>query len=179
MVTLKKGEAAECEFIITPNCSCCVDDEVMITVLNMSTGEETSTPLEIRFETVLTTILDPDELIEEKKLGEGSFGVVMLGDFRGHRVAIKKMKEVQDRPDQIQEFEKEVAMLDKFRCDYIIHFYGAVFIPGKICMVTEYAPFGSLADLIKTREEPLPENIRIKLMLDAARGIRYLHQNGI
>jgi hypothetical protein len=69
MVTLKKGEAAECEFIITPLCTCCVDDEVMITVLNMSTGEETSTPLQIKFETDLTTILDPDELIEEKKFG--------------------------------------------------------------------------------------------------------------
>ena len=33
--------------------------------------------------------LDPDELIEEKKLGEGSFGVVYLGNFRGNKVAIK------------------------------------------------------------------------------------------
>ena len=30
------------------------------------------------------------------------------------------------------EFEKEISILDKFSCDYIIHFYGAVFIPGKI-----------------------------------------------
>ena len=39
----------------------------------------------------------------------------------------------------MKEFEKEVSMLDKFRNDYVIHFYGAVIIPGKICMVTEFA----------------------------------------
>ena len=44
--------------------------------------------------------------------------------------------------------EKEVAMMDKFRNDYIIHFYGAVFIPNKICMVTEFAQYGSIQDLI-------------------------------
>ncbi len=39
-------------------------------------------------------------------------------------------------------------MLDIFRNDYIVHFYGAVFIPNKICMVTEFAKYGSLNDLI-------------------------------
>ena len=29
----------------------------------------------------------------------------------------------------MKEFYKEVSMLDKFRSDFIIHFYGAVFIP--------------------------------------------------
>ena len=47
------------------------------------------------------------------------------------------------------EFEKEVAMLDKFRNEYLIHFYGACIIPGKICMVTEFSAFGSLQDMIK------------------------------
>ncbi|EKE37824.1 tyrosine kinase, putative [Entamoeba nuttalli P19] len=78
------------------------------------------------------------------------------------------------------EFEKEVMMLDKFRSDYIIHFYGAVFIPNKICMVTECAEYGSLQDvLIKKTENEIPMNLRIKFMIDAAKGIEYLHSNGI
>ncbi|ELP89518.1 serine/threonine protein kinase HT1, putative [Entamoeba invadens IP1] len=71
-------------------------------------------------------------------------------------------------------------MLDKFRCEYIVHFYGAVFITTKVCMVTEYAPFGSLQDPMKQKKsEEVVIKIRIKMMLDAAKGICYLHKNGI
>ena len=97
----------------------------------------------------MTTVLDPDELIEDKKLGEGSFGIVFLGTFRGNKVAIKRMKGVSDNEKQMAEFEKEVAMLDKFRSDYVILFYGAVFTPNKICMVTEFAQYGSIQDLMR------------------------------
>ena len=69
-------------------------------------------------------------------------------------------------------------MLDKFRCSYIIHFYGAVFIPHKICIVTEFATYGSLNDLIK-QHEIINEQIRIKILIDSAKGIQYLHTNGI
>ena len=40
----------------------------------------------------MSTSLDYDELIVEQQLGEGSFGVVYLGTFRGNQVAIKKMQ---------------------------------------------------------------------------------------
>ena len=33
--------------------------------------------------------------------------------------------------EQISEFEKEVSMLNKFKNEYLIHFYGAVNIPNK------------------------------------------------
>ena len=61
------------------------------------------------------------------------------------------MKEIQQTKESIEEFNKEVTMLDKFRSEYIVHFYGAVFIPNKICMVTEFAKYGSLNDLILKR----------------------------
>ena len=63
-------------------------------------------------------------------------------------------------------------MLDKFRNEYIVHFYGAVFIPNKICMVTEYAKYGSLNDLMnKYEDNPLDERIRIKIFFDCSKGI--------
>ena len=135
----------------------------------------------IEFKTEMTTRLDPDELIEETEIGHGSFGIVYKGEFRGHTVAIKKVKEMRQTKESIEEFEKEVAMLDKFRCEYIIHFYGAVFIPLKMCMVTEFAKYGSLQDLIMKRykDKPIDEEVRIKILLDSAKGIQYLHSNGI
>ena len=53
--------------------------------------------------------------------------------------------------EKMSEFEREVAMLDKFRCDFIVHFYGAVFIKNKTCLVTEFAEYGSMNDLMKSR----------------------------
>ena len=71
-------------------------------------------------------------------------------------------------------------MLDKFRNDYIVHFYGAVFIPNKICMVTEYAKYGSLNDLMKRfRHNPISEKARIKIIIYCSKGISYLRNNGI
>ena len=133
----------------------------------------------MKYKTELSTRLDPDELIENKKIGEGSFRIVYKGLFRGNIVAIKKMKQATDiTTASMKEFNKEVTMLDKFRCSYIIHFYGAVFIPNKICIVTEFATYGSLNDLIK-QHEIINEKIRIKILIDSAKGIQYLHTNGI
>ena len=115
---------------------------------------------------------------DRTRIGEGSFGVVYKGTFHGNDVAVKKMKEVGVSADAIDEFEKEVAMLDKFRCDQIVHFYGACTIPNHVMMVTEFAPCGSLMDCIKKRPEP-SERIKVKVMLDAAKGLAYLHSNGI
>ncbi|EKE39900.1 tyrosine kinase, putative [Entamoeba nuttalli P19] len=146
----------------------------------MKKGTTIESNIKIKAETELSTRLDPDELKEEKKIGEGSFGIVYVGEFRGNKVAIKKMKESDKQQSSLDEFEKEVVMLDKFRSEYIIHFYGAVFIHNKICMVTEYAEYGSLSVLIKKRDiSQVSMKLRIKFMLNAAKGISYLHSNGI
>ncbi|ELP91650.1 tyrosine protein kinase, putative [Entamoeba invadens IP1] len=178
VVILHKGEACEFEIIVVPYCTCKLKDIFNITVLKLKEGVATSHEFPIAFETELTTKLDPDELVEETKLGEGSFGIVYLGTFRGNKVAIKKMKNLVDSEDNYKDFVSEVCMLDKFRCDYIVYFYGAVFIPRKICIVSEYAKYGSLENLIV--ESPVPSSkMRVKICLDSARGLSYLHQNGI
>ena len=89
-----------------------------------------------------------------------------------------KMKEVGTSGDLVEEFEKEVAMLGKFRCDQIVYFFGACFVYNHVMMATEFAPCGSLADCIKKRPEP-SDKIKTKVVLDAAKGLAYLHMNGI
>ena len=42
----------------------------------------------------------------------------------------------------MDEFAKEVAMLDKFLCDENVHFNGTCAIPHHVIMVTEFEPFG-------------------------------------
>ncbi|ELP90368.1 protein kinase domain containing protein, partial [Entamoeba invadens IP1] len=180
LVNLKSGEACEFEVFLTPLCSRNIEEKIVCIGLDIKKGVEMTEQIQIKAKTEMTTKLDYHELKEIKKLGEGSFGIVYLGDFRGDKVAIKRLKEGCETQSKVKEFEKEVAMLDKFRCEYIVHFYGAVFIPSRICMVTEFAQFGSLNDFMKKRKEQAPQNaIIVKFMLDMAKGISYLHHNGI
>ncbi|ELP91763.1 protein serine/threonine kinase, putative [Entamoeba invadens IP1] len=178
IVTLKSGFACEFEIFLTPYCTMNLSDKIMIISLNLKSGKQNSTSIAINGQVENSTHLDYDELIEEKKIGEGTFGVVYKGKYRGNTVAIKKMKEFNE--NNIEEFTKEVAMLDKFRSEYITHFYGAVFIEKKQCMVTEFASYGSLKDVLKHKtSKDIDMKLRVKFCLDAAKGILYLHENDI
>ncbi|ELP84917.1 protein serine/threonine kinase, putative [Entamoeba invadens IP1] len=179
IVTLKKGYASEFELFVKPYFTCVFEENILIISKSLKTGEEVYNEITVKGETVLSTRLDPDELRNEKKLGEGGFGVVYKGKYRGNVVAIKRMKNFEDINSKM-EFMKEVEMLDKFRSEYIVHFYGAVFVALKKCMVTEFAKYGSLQDLIiKNRNNEISKGIRLKICLNAAKGIFYLHENGI
>ncbi|ELP84767.1 protein serine/threonine kinase, putative [Entamoeba invadens IP1] len=189
IVILNSDEACEFEIFIKPNCSCYIEDVILCISVDLKTGEQTSTKIEINAKTIKTTKLNNSELLEDSKVGEGSFGVVYKGKFRDNIVAIKRLKNTTMTENAIKEFEKEVSMLDKFRCDYIVHFYGAVLIPNKLCLVTEFAQFGSLKDLINKTEnvnkkvqitlEMPSKKLKVKYLCDMARGILYLHNNGI
>ncbi|ELP94289.1 protein serine/threonine kinase, putative [Entamoeba invadens IP1] len=180
IVTLKKGFACEFSIGITPICTSKIDTTLLVISKSLKDGKENYNEVKMVGITAQSTRIDPDELKEEKKLGEGSFGIVVKGTFRNNTVAIKKMKEVSNEKVAMVEFTKEVEMLDKFRSEYIVHFYGAVFIPNKVCMVTEFAPFGSLQDLIsKRKSNEVNMKLKIKFMLDASKGLLYLHENGI
>ncbi|ELP89346.1 protein serine/threonine kinase, putative [Entamoeba invadens IP1] len=180
VVTLKSGYACEFSVYVKPLCSCNINSTIQLVSKKLKTNEEKYNEISLIGVTQQTTRIDCDELIEDKKLGEGSFGVVYKGSYRRNVVVIKKMKSVLNDNGAMDEFEKEVALLDKFRCKYIVHFYGAVFIPNKVCMVTEFAQFGSFHDLIKHKtSDEVNMNVRVKFMLDSARGILYLHTNEI
>ncbi|GAB1227632.1 hypothetical protein ENUP19_0347G0012 [Entamoeba nuttalli] len=181
VIIIEGGYACEFEVFIIIKCTTKIKDKIMIISKTLNKAqEETIKSISISGETEISTRLDPDEIKEEKKIGEGSFGIVYVGEFRGNKVAIKKMKQIEENEDKKKEFEKEVSMLDKFRDEYIIHFYGAVFIPNKICMVTEYAEYGSIQDIMNKRNiKEIPKKIRIKFLIDGAKGISYLHSNGI
>ncbi|EDR25189.1 tyrosine protein kinase, putative [Entamoeba dispar SAW760] len=181
IITIEGGYACEFEIFITIKCTTKIKEQIMIISKTLNkTQEEIIKSISIKGETQISTRLDPDEIKEENKIGEGSFGIVYIGEFRGNQVAIKKMKQIDKDEDKMKEFEKEVMMLDKFRSEYIIQFYGAVFIPNKICMITEYAKYGSIQNLINKRTNTeIPKKLRIKFMIDGAKGISYLHSNGI
>ena len=78
----------------------------------------------------------------------------------------------------LDEFEVQIAMLDKFRCDQIVNPHGACFIPNHVMRATEFTQCGSLADAIKKWDEP-SEWIMMMVMFFSAHPLARLHENGI
>ena len=177
MVSLSHDDCIEVRIFITPLCTTIIEDSLEIIETNIKKCVKSTDSLAIKAKTQLSTRLDQKELILEKRIGEGAFGIVYKGKFRGNVVAIKNLKRIQILDVVVENFKLECQMLDKFRSDYIIHFYGCVLIPGKLGVVTEFAEFGSLERLI--RDSFVEVKLRKKFLFDCSRGIQYLHNNGI
>ena len=83
LVVIPEGKAVEYEVFITPLCTCTLEDTIKVFSVDMKTSEEGVVDINITGKTHISTRLDPDELEEEKKIGEGSFGVVYKASSEG------------------------------------------------------------------------------------------------
>mmetsp|Transcript_25791 Transcript_25791/g.42345 ORF Transcript_25791/g.42345 Transcript_25791/m.42345 type:complete len:588 (-) Transcript_25791:400-2163(-) len=116
-----------------------------------------------------------DELVLKAKIGEGTFGVVYSGDWRGTRVAVKKLKYQKMTESVMNDFKSEVSILGKLRHPNVILFMGACTQPPNLCIVTEFLDGGSLYDAMHKRHVKFNRKQIIKMMVQAARGLNYLH----
>ncbi|BFU25081.1 tyrosine kinase, putative [Entamoeba histolytica HM-1:IMSS-B] len=162
---------------IKPLICCCITHTLGIIIKRKHS--DIVIPIKLHLFTQLDCSLDPDEIIEQKQIGEGTFGSVFKGMFRGHTVAIKRLK-ISTTDESISEFNKEVELLDKFRCPQIVYFYGAVFNPKRLTIVMEFAPYKSLKSMISNEpSEKFSFKLRAKILCDCAKGLMYLHNNHI
>eukprot|EP01132_Coremiostelium_polycephalum_P004728 gene4728-5902_t len=87
------------------------------------------------------------------KLGEGTFGVVYRGTWRGSSVAIKQIKINEDVNCQVlEEFRKELTILSRLRHPNIVLLMAACTTPPNLCFITEYLPGGSFKLKSKSTE---------------------------
>ncbi|XP_065067998.1 uncharacterized protein LOC135693433 [Rhopilema esculentum] len=120
-------------------------------------------------------IINKDEIHVSKKLGEGSFGVVYVGVFRGSEVAVKTMLLPLCLDEGSQSFLNEVSTLSKLRNRYIVQFIGICLSVDNPCIIMEYMQGGSVADKIHKDFCSLEWKLIIKWSLDAAKGMEFLH----
>ena len=71
-VTVNKGETVEFEVFIKPLCIFSSNKD-KLSIVYSSGSEKGQYELLMKFKTEITTKLDPDELCEEERLGEGGF----------------------------------------------------------------------------------------------------------
>lgn len=119
-----------------------------------------------------------EELILKERIGAGSFGTVHRADWHGSDVAVKILMEQDFQDESLQEFVREVALMKRMRHPNVVLFMGAVTKRPYFSIVTEYLPRGSLFRIIHRAgmKEMLDEKRRIRMALDVARGMNYLHR---
>ncbi|CAH8360385.1 unnamed protein product [Eruca vesicaria subsp. sativa] len=122
----------------------------------------------------------------ENKVGSGSFGVVYRGKLNdGREVAIKrgdvnaKMKKFQEKETA---FDSEIAFLSRLHHKHLVRLVGYCEERDEKLLVYDYMKNGALHDHLHDRNNVEKHSslvnswkMRIKIALDAARGIEYLH----
>lgn len=141
---------------------------------NKSTENE-STRSDIILDDVAELEIPWEEITLGERIGLGSYGEVYRGDWHGTEVAVKKFLDQDISGDALEEFRSEVRIMKRLRHPNVVLFMGAVTRAPNLSIVTEFLPRGSLYRLIHRPNSQLDERKRLRMALDVARGMNYLH----
>ncbi|XP_071730365.1 probable serine/threonine-protein kinase SIS8 isoform X2 [Rutidosis leptorrhynchoides] len=105
----------------------------------------------------------------------GSCGEVYRSEWNGTEVAVKKFMNQDISGDGLTQFKGEVEIMLRLRHPNVVLFMGAVTRPPNLSILTEYLPRGSLFRLLHRSDVQLDERRRMRMALDVAKGMNYLH----
>ncbi|XP_047336949.1 serine/threonine-protein kinase-like protein CCR1 [Impatiens glandulifera] len=117
---------------------------------------------------------------EFNELGRGSYGFVykaVLAD--GKIVAVKRANAATIIHTNSREFETELEILCNARHNNIVNLLGYCTEMGERILVYEFMPNGTLNDHLHNGLSPLNWSLRLKIALQAAKGLEYLHNDAI
>lgn len=127
----------------------------------------------------LTCLINEKDVTLASKLGDGSFGVVVRGEWdapdgRTIPVAVKILKEdALSQPGAFEDFMKEVNAMQQLRHPNLIQLFGVV-LSAPLMMVTELAPLGSLRDYLRKQCRRLPVSRLVEYAVQVANGMAFL-----
>ncbi|KAG2812621.1 hypothetical protein PC118_g14569 [Phytophthora cactorum] len=130
---------------------------------------------------IVTNRIEYKHLRLGKCISKGGFGLVFTGEYRGRRVAIKKIRP--DRSGDVSEIEmflKEITLMAVLYHPRIVEFIGVAWDNLRhLSAVTEYMDKGDLREVLytfKERGSPLSwETHKAPIVLHIAEALSYLH----
>ncbi|OWM87945.1 PTI1-like tyrosine-protein kinase 3 isoform X2 [Punica granatum] len=175
------------------------DDELLKSPRNHNDGyhkgSKTSAPVKSEVPKAPPPIEVPALSLEELKektdnfgskalIGEGSYGRVYYAHIdEGKAVAVKKL-DVSNEPDSNVEFLTQVSTVSRLKHENFVELLGYCVEGNLRILAYEFATMGSLHDVLHGRKgvqgaQPGPVldwMQRVKIAVDAARGLEYLHE---
>ncbi|KAG9065526.1 hypothetical protein KI688_001814 [Linnemannia hyalina] len=133
-------------------------------------------PLTAEERKVLLSNEIPSAEIENLSIGVdgGGMGIIHVAEWKGIKVAIKEAS--------LNVITKEVEIYSRMKgCEGVVQYYGVTYPPGldKLCIVTKYAEFGSLAWYLKVEYHNMDWSHKLLMATQISTAIARLHQEGI
>ncbi|KAK2975496.1 hypothetical protein RJ640_005235 [Escallonia rubra] len=127
---------------------------------------------------------DMSQLFIGNKFASGRHSRIYRGIYKQRDVAIKLISQPEEDGDLAAFLEKqfisEVGLLFRLQHPNIITFFAACKNPPVFCIITEYLAGGSLRKYLHQQEPySLPFSLVLKFALDIARGMQFLHSQGV
>ncbi|PKA56730.1 Serine/threonine-protein kinase HT1 [Apostasia shenzhenica] len=127
---------------------------------------------------------DMSQLLIGSKFALGRHSRIYHGIYKQREVAVKLISQPEEDAALAAalelQFTSEVSLLLRLRHPNIIKFVAACKKPPVFCIITEYMAGGSLRKFLhKQPPHSLPLEVVLRLAIDIARGMDYLHSQGI
>ena len=131
----------------------------------------------------LLTLIDPQEIILHRIIGEGTFGRVWSARWRSSSVAVKEFvfaqAAVAGKSQQqnviMEEIIGEAGMMAILRHPNVLQLFGCSLTAQAIWIVSELCSLGSLRQLLDDQDRHLGPRTKVSLALQVAEGMTYLH----
>eukprot|EP00727_Mastigamoeba_balamuthi_P014098 m51a1_g9310 putative sh2 domain-containing protein (690) ;mRNA; r:97564-102140 len=118
--------------------------------------------------------IQTDEIELGEKIGEGQFARVFRATCRGKKVAVKVLSIDKCDESFIEDFKREVEAMSKVNHPNVCLYMGACTgMPGKMMIVTPL--YTTSLDKILFGQAPLSLALRVRMSLDVAMGMNWLH----
>jgi serine/threonine protein kinase/GTPase SAR1 family protein len=118
-----------------------------------------------------------EDLSMQEEIGKGAFGLIKRALYRNQEVAVKVMLgAAQEGAKQkaFNEFRREVHVMSGMRHPNLVNMIG--FCVNPFALVMELLPAGNLYKFLQQhREQDIGWPLRLKIALDVALGMNYLH----
>jgi tRNA A-37 threonylcarbamoyl transferase component Bud32 len=176
--TIAPGKKLFITFTITVKCTTTFSFILPIAIATKKKGPRRHFELSVDVESALSSKIDYDDLAIGKMVGEGAFGAVYKGKYKGNSVAIKEYRSgIALEETVVNEIINEISIMEKLRSPFIVSFYGMT-VGKHNSIVMELAVMGSLASVLE-RHGSVSYAHKARIALDCARGMAFLHSNRI
>lgn len=131
----------------------------------------------------LLPLINPQEIILHRIIGEGTFGRVWSAKWRSSAVAVKEFVFAQaavagkssQQNEIIEEIIGEAGMMAILRHPNVLQLFGCSLTVQAIWIVSELCSLGSLRQVLDDDERDLSLEVRVRIALQVAEGMCYLH----